>query len=251
MENENLILLDSTVSLEADLQDITNATMPLQMECNYNISNTGVTTNTILVMPISYDLLHQQDLSYSVLVNGSVVELEILEYPEINYLDNNLILPVYEYFFFNATLGSNSITHVKFSTEFTFNESTGRTARTLWIFYQVSAVNIWDSYESVSVEFDIKGIQPSEYLNFTSSLPEKICSVSNYESGTIYYWYWETANITESIADVQWELPREKPFTFLVNWDVYSLMLLTISTILVAVYYRTRRKMKGCSHERN
>ncbi|NPD90355.1 MAG: hypothetical protein HGN29_16705 [Asgard group archaeon] len=251
---ENLTLLSADVTMRTELKDFNDISMPINFTCDYIIYNPSTTVNASFVLPIFHDLSILADIvtdftAFRAWVNGTPAPLQIIDDEFTENIEEEL-----EYFFnflcLNYTEFQNdTIIHVRISAEVTFSTSLGRNVQILTISNDLRTMNYWNNYFNKTVEFRVNGIQPTSYSDYSDTTPERKCLVTHYESGTSYFWFWEQEQIIENIVMIQWQIPRDKPFTFLVSWDFFSLLLFAISSALVLLVNRRRNKIKRCLHE--
>lgn len=245
-----LSLLDSSIIMSAELEDMNDFNMPIVFNCSYIIYNPTTTINASFLLPITYDFhdYHYMDderSTFTAWVNETEVELfYVLDYEFEEELEEEL---GYSPFYISRSLNasefqSNSVIHIEILGKVTFRTSLGRSANILSILYDLRTLHHWGSYFKQKVEFRVDGLQPSSYSDYSDTTPERKCLVTHYEAGSSYFWNWENEQIVENKTQVQWEIPREKPFTFLVNWDFYSILLLILSSSLIVFINKNRRK---------
>jgi len=241
---ENLSLINSEIVMRAEFDDATEE-MSFHYECNHNISNTDATNNATIVVPISVVLYYYVSVAYSAYVNNTALVIDVLESEYRTELDQYLGDYTYEYILLNNTeLQGNSVTTLSFHMSFDIDFSKGRSAKILTLFYEVGAINLWENYQNKSVEYVVSGAQPFNYSDYSATTPERKCTVTYFETGTDYFWHWENEEIIEETVYAEWFIPRDKPFTFLVNWDLYSYIALTIFSLFVVFVNRTKRNRR-------
>ena len=241
---EDLSLINSEIVMRAEFDDATEE-MSFHYECNHNISNTGATNNATIVVPISAVLYYYVSVDYSAYVNNTALEIDVLESEYREELDQYLGDYTYEYILLNNTiLQGNSVTTLSFFMSFDIDFSKGRSAKILTLFYEVGAINLWDNYKTKSIRYLVSGVQPFNYSDYSATTPERKCTVTYFETGTDYYWHWEDEDIIEDLIYVEWLIPRDKPFTFLVHWDLYSYIALAIISLFIVFVKRTKRKRR-------
>ncbi len=251
-EQENLSLIDSNIILSTELNNIRNDTMFCSFNCSYTISNLGTTANASFVIPISGDLYYYTSTDILARVNGTYVVVDTLERSE--YRDELDVAfsyyPYYEYLLLNNTeLQGSSNTIIEAFFGFTINIFADRTQRIISIFYDVGSINLWTDYLSKRVEYIATGVQPFSYSNYSDTTPDRKCEVTTYGEKTSYLWNWENEEIIENTIFAEWLVPRGKPFTFLVSWDSYGILMILISSFLLMFVNRIKKKKEDCLYE--
>ncbi|MHA2255574.1 MAG: hypothetical protein ACXAAM_05860 [Candidatus Heimdallarchaeaceae archaeon] len=248
--HDGLSLLESSIIMSAELEDMNDFNMPIVFNCSYMIYNPTTTINASFLLPITYDFYNYNNMEeegsiFTVWVNETRVELfYVLDNEFEEEIEEELgYSPHYRSRSLNASeFQSDSVIHIEILGEILFSTSLGRIANVLSILYDLRTLHHWGSYFKQKVEFRIDGLQPSSFSNYSDTTPERKCLVTHYETGSSYFWNWENEQIVENKTQVQWEIPREKPFTFLVNWDFYSILLLILSSSLIVFINKNRRK---------
>ncbi len=246
LEQENLSLLDSDIILKSELNDIEDDNMECSYNCTYTIHNLGATINSTLFLPLDNELFDFLSLDYTVLVNGSYRAIEVIDLLDSEYGDSLYDIFEYSYLGFlclnNTELLGNSITIISILLSFNFGVSRDRTDRILTIFYDVGSINVWNDYHNCRIECIATGVQPFYFSNYSDTTPERKCEVTTSGDKTSYLWLWENEEIIENIITVEWLIPRMKPFTFLVKWDISGILLIFLPTLLLVAAYRFQKK---------
>jgi hypothetical protein len=250
---DDLSLLEASVIVRAELEDMNNFNMPISFNCSYKIYNPATTVNASFLLPITHDFLEWEYMAvemaaFTAWINDTQVTLYGWlneEFPE--EIEEELgYSPYYGFHSLNASdFQGGSIINIELLGLVTITTSSGRSTKTLSALYDLRTLHHWGSYSKQEVEFRVDGIQPFSYSNYSDTTPERKCLVTHYESGTSYYWSWENENIIENNTIVQWVIPREKPFTFLVDWDLSSLLFVTVSSLIIILVNRIKIQRKS------
>lgn len=243
---ENLSLEESNIEMRTEFKK-DDFLMNFTFDCRYSIYNPSDTVNVTLVLPLSDDLFYHITSNSSV-VNGTAVVLERVNSVLENEIEDILEEHIDSYFYYeyacikNLELQENSTSVIQILIMSSIYISLGRSSKLLHAFYDFETMSVWNNYSDKSVEFRIDGSQPQLFTNYSDTTPEKKCLVTNYETGSSYLWQWENEQIIEERVYVEWLIPRDKPFTFLVDWDFYSILLLILSSSLIVFINKNRRK---------
>lgn len=247
LEQENLSLLNSDIIVRTELKDIEGDNLEFSYNCTYTIYNQGATMNSTLFLPLDHELYGFLPLDYAVLVNGTHEEIEVIEILDSEYGDALYDIFEYSYLGFlcldNTELLGNSNTTISIFISSQFSVFRDRTDHILTISYDVGAINVWNDYKNCKIECIATGVQPSYFSNYSDTTPERKCDVTTSGDKTSYLWEWENEEIIENQINVEWLIPRNKPFTFLVHWDSFGILLALISSILF-IFSNKIKKMK-------
>ena len=244
-ENGNFSLLESNVQMTFKMENKRSSYTPIKFDCNYTFSNNGSSSNVSLFFPIYSDLYYGNSVNYTSRVNGTEIDLQ----RDDRDWGGSIPSGWFEYLITDEIeMLENSTLIVGFTIESMLLISRGREDYNFEIYYIVDTIHWWKEYNKKTVKFIIDGIQPYEYSNYSANTPQKKCLITNYVNSSSYLWNWENEQIIEERVNVEWLIPRDKPFTFLVGWDFYSMLLILSSSLLILVN-RIRIRKKRCLHE--
>ena len=105
----------------------------------------------------------------------------------------------------------------------------------------------WKGNIDKIIEFFVYGEQPYNYTDYSSSTPERICEIKNYDDYSSYTWQWENERIVENYVRIDFEIPRDKPFTFLVGSDLVFVMISIVISSFIVFKLGFQRKKKEVS----
>jgi len=245
LDNQYLSISNASISVITEVKDERNYTLPITYDCNYSIYNPSSLINTKIAIPFSVDLLYSLDVNTTVWFNGTEVETQ-----ECDRDLENEIEDLYDGYYFeflcvdNLEFPSNSSSQIRIMIESAVYVTRGRSSPQLWIFYDVRTSNLWKGNINQTIEYLIYGEQPFEYSNYSTTTPQRICEVAHFNDRSSYVWKWENERIIEESVTVKFRIPRDKPFTLLVESNLVFVMVTIIvsSSFMYVNKYRKNRK---------
>jgi hypothetical protein len=107
--------------------------------------------------------------------------------------------------------GSNTTIRIQVSQMESYSESERDKIFTLA--YDVATARYWDGNVTERVEFNVYGIPPIEYSNYSTLTPERKCAVTHYSNYISYLWQWDNEYIIEDMVYVKFRFKAGIPFT--------------------------------------
>ncbi|MCG3216832.1 MAG: hypothetical protein KAS63_08930 [Candidatus Heimdallarchaeota archaeon] len=250
LDDDTLRLTNANITIITEFADKREFLMPIIFDCNYSVFNPVATTSiATIVFPISHILLHYTK-TITTWFNGSEVEFQSCDNDLISELQELSIYHIDLYYFLcfsDVNLSGNSTSSFRIKIDAPKPIWMGRSAFEFSLIHNVQTSRFWNGETTKKVEFIIHGEQPFEHSNYSETTPLRKCSVTNYDNSSSYVWNWENERITEDLVDVTFFIPRDIPFTFLLNWDFgIIIMVMVSSSSVILVIKILRNKKKKC-----